>query len=145
VGEGKAVSVVTFKRLEDGLAIFRAECDACGQPMEFDSNLCGKYVACPGCKVDFRLPKYQQIEPAELNKFTREVSLRDIDGCRAIGVKFVRYLGCNNPGEDCAKVKALKGKNVPINEALPLPLPGCKMKVCKCIIVCGEDKNSTKG
>lgn len=57
---------------------------------------------------------------------------------RAAGVQWVKILGCNNPGEDCAAVLALKGRKIPIDVAPSLPLPLCDKRTCKCIIIATE-------
>ncbi len=57
---------------------------------------------------------------------------------REAGIKFVSVLGCNNPGDDCEACLAMKDQKIEIEFAMPLPLPGCDKRLCKCIWLAKE-------
>ena len=67
-----------------------------------------------------KVRRYSQLQLAEM---------------REVGIEFVGVLGCNNPGDDCEACLAMKGRVVEIASAAELPLPGCTMKYCKCILL----------
>jgi hypothetical protein len=68
----------------------------------------------------------------------RNWSERRLAEMRERGIKFVQVLGCNNPGDDCEACLAMKDHSVEIEYAPTLPLPGCTMKKCKCVIIAVE-------
>lgn len=69
----------------------------------------------------------------------RQDSLAKLKQIREAGIKFVQVLGSGLPGEDCEACLAMKGVDIEIEFATPLPLAGCsraaKRQSCKCIIL----------
>lgn len=49
------------------------------------------------------------------------------------GIKFVEILGDKVAGEACDVCRDLEKRKMEIELAVPLPLPGCDKKYCKCI------------
>jgi hypothetical protein len=66
---------------------------------------------------------------------------------RRAGVKYVRVLGCGNPGQVCEACEALEGKVMGIDEFPGLPLPGCDQEYCRCVFgaVLGPNGNQMNG
>lgn len=70
----------------------------------------------------------------------RKVSIAKLAEMRRVGVKFVELLLYNAscPEEECAPFQAICRKKIPIENAQPLPLPGCDKEHCKCIWIARE-------
>jgi len=57
---------------------------------------------------------------------------------RECGIKFVQVLGSGNVAQECEVCIAMKNHSVEIEFAPALPLPGCTMKKCTCVIIAVE-------
>jgi hypothetical protein len=61
-----------------------------------------------------------------------------LNSIRSTGIRFVQVQGCNNPGDDCEECLALRNRNIKIDLAPTLPLVGCDLPFCKCIVLASE-------
>jgi len=72
----------------------------------------------------------------------RKNSIAHLEDMRRAGIKFVEIMGCNkikdNKKDDCEVCLDLKGCKMEIELAVPLPLPGCDKKHCKCLWLARE-------
>lgn len=57
---------------------------------------------------------------------------------RAAGVEFVEVLGCGIPEDECEACRAAASMTFEIDFAPELPLPGCDLKYCKCVLVAAK-------
>jgi hypothetical protein len=76
------------------------------------------------------------LDRAGVNK----ISIAKLAELRACGIRFVELIGCNCAEDECDAYRERAGKVIEIEEALPLPLPGCDQKHCKCIWIAREKK-----
>lgn len=65
-------------------------------------------------------------------------SRRQIKQMKSVGIKFVQVLGAGNPDDECEACVAVKNQSFEVEFAPVLPLPGCDLKWCKCIIIASE-------
>jgi len=65
-------------------------------------------------------------------------SRRRIKEMKSVGIKYVQVLSANNPDDECEACIAVKNQSFEIEFAPELPLVGCDVKWCKCIIIARE-------
>jgi len=65
---------------------------------------------------------------------------------RTSRIKWVRVLGCNDPSRECDSYRAVKGELFEVEFAPELPLPGCDLETCHCILIAekGPKENQQK-
>lgn len=71
-------------------------------------------------------------------RMTPELDSRRVQDMRRAGIKWVEVLGCSHPPEECDAYRAMRGVLVEIEYAPGLPLPGCDLLECKCILLARE-------
>ncbi|MGB8368150.1 MAG: hypothetical protein WCF71_02525 [Verrucomicrobiia bacterium] len=65
-------------------------------------------------------------------------SRRRIKEIKSVGIKHVKVLGAGNIDDECEACVAVKNESFDVEYAPELPLPGCDLKWCKCIIIASE-------
>ena len=71
----------------------------------------------------------------------QQLSRERLAEMREAGIEFVQVLGCNHAPDECESYRAMKGLKVEIAFAPELPLPGCDLEFCKCILIATENNN----
>lgn len=65
-------------------------------------------------------------------------SRQRINEIRSVGIQYVRIVGAGNTGDECEACIAVRNQSYDIALVPELPLPGCDLKWCKCVIVASE-------
>jgi len=80
----------------------------------------------------------QAMEVGKALRIASELDARSVKEMKNAGIKWVEVLGCNHQPEECDSYRAMKGVLIEIEHAPELPLPGCDMLECKCILLARE-------
>lgn len=65
-------------------------------------------------------------------------SRRRIEEIKSAGIKYVKVLGAGNTDDECEACVAVRDQSFEVEFTPELPLPGCDLKWCKCIIIPSE-------
>lgn len=65
-------------------------------------------------------------------------SRRQIKQIKSVGIKYVKVIGAGNADDECEACIAVKNQSFDVEFAPELPLSGCDLKWCKCIIIASE-------